>query len=199
MPEHREPARPQRADGHGCTCGAHPITRGCPVDCLAAILSGRAFNPLARACDRRSGPGATVGHVVDLHLQGRLGDIQGLGPRRIGEIAVSLVFAGLIGADGRAAAAPPTADSAAETDPDAFPEHMTLAEVAAVFRVHSRTIIRWADAGILACFRTAGGHRRFRAADVRALLAAGCPPGLRPLRDASPGRSASNGSSAQRQ
>jgi excisionase family DNA binding protein len=61
--------------------------------------------------------------------------------------------------------------------PDAFPDHMRLAEVAEVFRVHIRTIIRWADTGKLSCFRTAGGHRRFRTADVRALLtSAGQPP-----------------------
>lgn len=64
------------------------------------MLSAKAFNPLARACDRRSVPGATAGDVVDLYVQRQLSDINGLGPRRIGEIEVSLVFAGLIGADG---------------------------------------------------------------------------------------------------
>lgn len=107
MPEHHDLAEAQRAAGHACTCGAHTITRACPVGCLAAILSARAFNPLARACDRPSGPGATVGHVVDLHLQRRLCDIDGLGPHLTGEIEVSLVYAGLIGQDNRVPAAPP--------------------------------------------------------------------------------------------
>jgi excisionase family DNA binding protein len=179
MPEH-DPAQPRRAAGHACTCGAHQITRDCPVGCLAAILSARAFNPLARA--QPAGPGATVGDVADLHLHDRLGGINGLGPRRIGEIEVSLVFAGLIGADGRGPAAPSAADRA-ETVPDAFGDHMKLAEVAAAFRVHPKTIIRWADAGKLPSFRTAGGHRRFRAADVRGLLAAARhPAGPSPVR-----------------
>jgi excisionase family DNA binding protein len=52
---------------------------------------------------------------------------------------------------------------------------MKLAEVAAVFRVHTRTIIRWTDTGKLGCYRTPGGHRRFRAADIRALLPAPAP------------------------
>lgn len=199
MPEHHGLAQPQRAGGHTCTCGAHPITRRCPVGCLAAILSTGAFNLLARACDRSSGSAATVGHAVDLYLQGRLGDIEGLGPRRIGEIAVSLAFAGLIDADGHAAAALPPANGAVEAALDAFPEPMKLTEVAAVFRVHSRTIIRWADAGKLLCFRTAGGHRRFRAADVRALLAATSPPGPRPRASSTRSRGASTGSPARRQ
>jgi len=99
MPEHEDPPEPAGAAAHACTCGAHAITRACPVGCLAAVLSAKAFNPLARACDKRSGPDATVGHVVDLYLQHQLSGIDGLGPRRIGEIEVSLVFAGLIAAD----------------------------------------------------------------------------------------------------
>jgi len=51
------------------------------------------------------------------------------------------------------------------------------AEVAAAFLVHPRTIIRWADTGKLPRFRTPGGHRRFLAAEVGALLAAAAPVG----------------------
>jgi excisionase family DNA binding protein len=168
MPEQHDIAQPPQVASHGCTCGAHPITRSCPVSCLAVILSAGAFNPLARACDRACGPGATVGHVADLHLQDRLTGIDGLGLSRIREIEVGLGLAGLIGAADRVRAG----DRAAEAYPDTFPDLLKLAEVAAAFRVHPRTIIRWAEAGKLPCFRTAGGHRRFRAADVRALLAA---------------------------
>jgi excisionase family DNA binding protein len=48
---------------------------------------------------------------------------------------------------------------------------MTSGEVAAVFRVNRKTVARWAQDGkIVTCFRTPGGHRRFREADVRALV-----------------------------
>ena len=48
---------------------------------------------------------------------------------------------------------------------------LTPQEVAAMFRVDSKTVTRWAKAGKLTCIRTLGGHRRFREAEVRALLA----------------------------
>lgn len=50
------------------------------------------------------------------------------------------------------------------------PRLLTVAEVAALFRVDRKTVIRWADDGKLTSFRTLGGHRRFRAAEVEALL-----------------------------
>jgi excisionase family DNA binding protein len=50
------------------------------------------------------------------------------------------------------------------------PELMTPAEVAAVFRVDPKTVTRWAQQGKLRSLRTLGGHRRFAAADIRALL-----------------------------
>ena len=40
-----------------------------------------------------------------------------------------------------------------------------------MFRVDPKTVTRWAQAGKLASVRTLGGHRRYRAADVEALLA----------------------------
>lgn len=43
-------------------------------------------------------------------------------------------------------------------------------EVAGVFRVDTKTIARWNEAGLLACIRTPTGHRRYRESDVRALL-----------------------------
>jgi excisionase family DNA binding protein len=48
---------------------------------------------------------------------------------------------------------------------------LTPGEVAALFRVDPKTVTRWAQDGRLTCIRTLGGHRRFRAAEVHALLA----------------------------
>jgi excisionase family DNA binding protein len=50
------------------------------------------------------------------------------------------------------------------------PDLLTPAEVAEVFRVDPKTVTRWAKAGKLTCIRTLGGHRRYRLAEVRALL-----------------------------
>jgi excisionase family DNA binding protein len=47
---------------------------------------------------------------------------------------------------------------------------LTPAEVAAVFRVNPKTVSRWAKTGRIAAVRTPGGHRRYRQADVVALL-----------------------------
>jgi len=50
-------------------------------------------------------------------------------------------------------------------------ELLTPAEVATMFRVDPKTVTRWAKAGRLTSVRTLGGHRRYRANEVRALLA----------------------------
>lgn len=42
--------------------------------------------------------------------------------------------------------------------------------VADVLGVSEATVKRWADAGLLRCFRTRGGHRKFRLRDLRAFL-----------------------------
>lgn len=47
---------------------------------------------------------------------------------------------------------------------------LTPAEVAALFRVDPKTVTRWAKAGKLTAIRTLGGHRRYRASEVNALL-----------------------------
>lgn len=47
---------------------------------------------------------------------------------------------------------------------------LTPAEVAALFRVDPKTVTRWAKAGKLTSIRTLGGHRRYREAEVRAVL-----------------------------
>ena len=50
---------------------------------------------------------------------------------------------------------------------------MTATEVAAIFRVDPKTVTRWANEGRLDYIRTPGGHRRFLASTVRALLPTG--------------------------
>lgn len=47
---------------------------------------------------------------------------------------------------------------------------MTAGQVAARFGVTVPTVKRWADTGKLAFFLTPGGHRRFKVADVDALM-----------------------------
>ncbi|MCA0437207.1 MAG: BldC family transcriptional regulator [Austwickia sp.] len=49
-------------------------------------------------------------------------------------------------------------------------ELLTPAEVAALFRVDPKTVTRWAVSGKLTSLRTLGGHRRYRADEVYALL-----------------------------
>ena len=55
----------------------------------------------------------------------------------------------------------------ATSDPDAL---LTPSEVAAMFRVNPKTVTRWARAGKISAIRTLGGHRRFRAAEIRRFL-----------------------------
>ena len=45
------------------------------------------------------------------------------------------------------------------------------AEVAGMFGVDRRTVLNWARNGKINSQRTAGGHRRYREADVAALVA----------------------------
>jgi excisionase family DNA binding protein len=47
---------------------------------------------------------------------------------------------------------------------------MTRAEIAILFRVHPKTVTRWAKTGHLRTIRTPGGHRRYYEEDVRTLL-----------------------------
>jgi hypothetical protein len=85
------------------SCCLHSFTRECPVECLRTVLSSAAFNTLARAESAPFDPPATVGDVITLYRQKRLSQIIGLGPRRIGEIEVSLILAGLTVDDGATA------------------------------------------------------------------------------------------------
>ena len=47
---------------------------------------------------------------------------------------------------------------------------LTPSEVASLFRVGIRTVGKWARTGRLTSVRTPGGHRRYRASEVEALL-----------------------------
>lgn len=49
-------------------------------------------------------------------------------------------------------------------------ELLTPGEVAALFGVDPKTVTRWATAGKLRAQRTLGGHRRYHAEEVYALL-----------------------------
>jgi excisionase family DNA binding protein len=58
------------------------------------------------------------------------------------------------------------------TSGEAGRELLTPGEVAAMFRVDAKTVTRWAAAGRVGSVRTPGGHRRYHAAEIRALLEA---------------------------
>ena len=49
-------------------------------------------------------------------------------------------------------------------------ELLTPAEVAVMFRVNPKTVTRWARAGRISAVWTLGGHRRFRATEIRRFL-----------------------------
>ena len=58
----------------------------------------------------------------------------------------------------------------ANNDDTRSDELLMPAEVAELFGVNVKTVTTWANRGQLACVRTLGGHRRFRADDVLGLL-----------------------------
>jgi len=59
----------------------------------------------------------------------------------------------------------------AQNDQTDAPEALlTPSEVAQLFRVNPKTVTRWARAGKLTAIRTLGGHRRFRASEIRRIL-----------------------------
>src|SRR3546814_16333559 len=55
-------------------------------------------------------------------------------------------------------------------DIDAPEALLTPSEVAALFRVNPKTVTRWARSGKLTAIRTLGGHRRFKASEIRRCL-----------------------------
>jgi len=50
---------------------------------------------------------------------------------------------------------------------------LSTGQAASLFGVTPRTIQVWADAGMIPCIRTIGGHRRFDAAQLQRDLAEG--------------------------
>jgi len=60
-----------------------------------------------------------------------------------------------------------SAGAGSSDEPD---ELLTPAEVAALFRVNPKTVTRWHRSGKISAIRTLGGHRRFRADEIRRLL-----------------------------
>ena len=72
---------------------------------------------------------------------------------------------------------PPTdhddARAGAEGADDEPEELLTPSEVAAMFRVNPKTVTRWHRTGTVSAIRTLGGHRRFKASEIRRLLAQG--------------------------
>ncbi|MDP9021098.1 MAG: BldC family transcriptional regulator [Actinomycetota bacterium] len=63
----------------------------------------------------------------------------------------------------------PNDDRTPRRDRDDHDELLTPAEVARVFGVDPKTVTRWANQGKLQPIRTLGGHRRYRASEVRRL------------------------------
>ena len=61
-----------------------------------------------------------------------------------------------------------------------------------MFRVNPKTVTRWHRTGKMSAIRTLGGHRRFRASEIRRLLAEGeplrQPSGRRPAADTAAAR-----------
>ena len=55
--------------------------------------------------------------------------------------------------------------------PSETEELLTAGDVADIFKVSTVTVGVWADEGKLPSFRTPGGHRRFKRADIDAYLA----------------------------
>jgi excisionase family DNA binding protein len=63
-------------------------------------------------------------------------------------------------------------------------EVMTPADVAAAFGVDAKTVARWARAGKLDSFQTIGGHRRYYAAQIEAILTGSPVPSVTSIRAA---------------
>ncbi len=62
-----------------------------------------------------------------------------------------------------------------QNDTPASPAWLRLADAAACLGVSATTLRRWSDAGRVPCFRSPGGHRRYRLDDLHVLLKASAP------------------------
>jgi len=101
------------AGGPAAVCHHGPIRQDCPVECLQAVLSQSPYRALYRAQGAGFPPPLTVGDVIRLYARRDLGDIRGLGPRRILEIEAALVLAGFDLSDHQL---PPRQPAAGDTD-----------------------------------------------------------------------------------
>jgi excisionase family DNA binding protein len=61
---------------------------------------------------------------------------------------------------------------------------LSLTEAGEFLGVHPTTLRRWTDSGSIPCFRTPGGHRRFRASDLTAWMQGNQITALVPQSDA---------------
>ncbi len=77
------------------TAQRHKLTADCPLSCLEYQLPAKVFNTLRRHLREAHAGHPTVGHVIDLHQQGLLSDIRGLGVGGIEVITSFLQAAGL--------------------------------------------------------------------------------------------------------
>ena len=50
-------------------------------------------------------------------------------------------------------------------------QFLTTGEIARLFRVHPKTMTKWANSGPIRSTRTPGGHRRFSVSDVTSFVA----------------------------
>ena len=64
-----------------------------------------------------------------------------------------------------------TARTGERVAPANEPSYLRTAQVAELLHVSPKTVSRWAQEGRLPFFRTLGGHRRYPAQEIRALLA----------------------------
>lgn len=74
----------------------HLLTATCPLACMAGHLSLQAFDPLRHDLPYLLGRPPTISDVTAWYLHRHLRHIRNLGPRRIGEIGLVLILAGLI-------------------------------------------------------------------------------------------------------
>jgi hypothetical protein len=73
---------------------AHPLAAGCPLACLAGLLSPQALNRILAGARQREA--VTIGDLAGLYRARTLGEVPGIGAGRATEIEALLLAAGLI-------------------------------------------------------------------------------------------------------
>ena len=73
---------------------------------------------------------------------------------------------------------PPLTETREEIIQRLLDPELSVHEAAALLNVSKATLRRYTDSGKLACFRTAGGQRRFKLSAVLALTETGVGPAL---------------------